>query len=125
MDFTLAVEQALKTGYANCFEAVKAEVPWRPQMPGSDGRSHSRPTAPGSQTAIVVDADGNDSPTGANELYCDRLGRVRIRFHWQEDGSSCWVRVAQRSAGGGMGFQFLPRIGTEVLVKFLEGDIAV
>ena len=123
MDFTLAVEQALKTGYANCFEAVKAEVPWRPQMPGSDGRSHSRPTAPGSQTAIVVDADGNDSPTGANELYCDRLGRVRIRFHWQEDGSSFWVRVAQRSAGGGMGFQFLPRIGTEVLVKFLEGDI--
>jgi len=122
-DFALAVEQARKTGYANCFEAVRADVIWRPQAPGSDGRSRARPTAPGPQSAIVVGADGNDRPNGADELYCDRLGRVRIRFHWQEGSASCWVRVAQRSAGGGMGFQFLPRIGTEVLVKFLEGDI--
>jgi type VI secretion system secreted protein VgrG len=123
-DFALAVDQARKTGYANCFEAIAADLPWRPLLPGSDGRSRPRPTAPGSQTAIVVGADGNDRPNGADELYCDRLGRVRIRFHWQDDGDlSCWVRVAQRSAGSGMGFQFLPRIGTEVLVKFLEGDI--
>jgi type VI secretion system secreted protein VgrG len=122
-DFSLAVEQARKTGYANHFEAIRAEVTWRPQLPGTDGRSHTRPTAPGSQTAIVVGADGSDCPNGADELYCDRLGRVRIRFHWQEGTASCWVRVAQRAAGGGMGFQFLPRIGTEVLVKFLEGDI--
>jgi Rhs element Vgr protein len=122
-DIALAVEQARKTGYANCFEAVRADIIWRPQMPDSDGRSHHRPTAPGSQTAIVVGADGNDSTNGADELYCDRLGRVRIRFHWQKNDASCWVRVAQRSAGGGMGFQFLPRIGTEVMVKFLEGDI--
>jgi type VI secretion system secreted protein VgrG len=123
-DFALALAQACKTGYANCFEAVPADVTWRPQLAHSDGRSHPRPTAPGSQTAIVVGADGNDRPNGGDELYCDRLGRVRIRFHWQEEaGASCWVRVAQRSAGGGMGFQFLPRIGTEVLVKFLEGDI--
>jgi len=33
------------------------------------------------------------------------------------------VRVAQRAAGGGMGSQFLPRIGQEVLVQFLENDI--
>lgn len=122
-DFSLAVEQAKETGYANHFEAIKAEVIWRPQLPGTDGRSHTRPTAPGSQTAIVVGADGSERPNGADELYCDRLGRVRIRFHWQEGSASCWVRVAQRSAGGGMGFQFLPRIGNEVLVKFLEGDI--
>ena len=63
-------------------------------------------------------------PNGADELYCDRLGRVRIRFHWQETGEAgCWVPVAQRSAGGGMGSQFLPRIGQEVLVQFLENDI--
>lgn len=122
-DFALAVEQARKTGYANCFEAVRVNVIWRPQVPGSDGRSRVRPTAPGPQTAIVVGAEGDDRPNGADELYCDRLGRVRIRFHWQEGSASCWVRVAQRSAGGGMGFQFLPRIGTEVLVKFIEGDI--
>ena len=122
-DFSLAIEQARKTGYANCFEAVLADVTWRPQLPGSAGRSCARATAPGSQSAIVVGADGSDSPSGADELYCDRLGRVRIRFHWQDTDASCWVRVAQRSAGGGMGVQFLPRIGQEVIVQFLEGDI--
>jgi Rhs element Vgr protein len=120
----LVIAQARESGYANCFEAVPADVPWRPRLAGSDGRSHPQPTAFGAQSAIVVGADGCDSPNGADELYCDRLGRVRIRFHWQDSGdATCWVRVAQRSAGDGMGSQFLPRIGQEVLVQFLENDI--
>jgi type VI secretion system VgrG family protein len=123
-ELSLLIAQASATGYANCFEAVPGDLPWRPQLPGSNGRSHPKPTAHGSQTAIVVGPDGSDSPNGADELYCDRLGRVRIRYHWQDSGdATCWVRVAQRSAGGGMGSQFLPRIGQEVLVQFLENDI--
>jgi type VI secretion system secreted protein VgrG len=115
-DAAQIMAQAQDTGYANCFEAVPADVVWRPVHAGN-------PTASGSQSAIVVGADGSEWPHGADELYCDRLGRVRIRFHWQEDGAACWVRVAQRAAGGGMGSQFLPRIGQEVLVQFLENDI--
>jgi type VI secretion system VgrG family protein len=115
-EFGRAIEQAQRSGYANCFEAIPAERPWRPMMDAS-------PTAHGSQSAIVVGADGSDEPNGADEIHCDRLGRVRIRFHWQDNDATCWVRVAQRSAGGGMGSQFLPRIGQEVLVKFIEGDI--
>jgi len=123
-DLAAAVVQAIESGYANCFDAVPTRFPWRPQLPGTLGRTHAKPTAHGSQTAIVIGADGSDVAKGANELYCDRTGRVRIRFHWQDRGdASCWVRVAQRSAGGGMGAQFLPRIGQEVLVQFLEGDI--
>ena len=123
-EFAMVVAQARKTGYANYFEAVAADVTWRPQLEGSDGRAHPRPTALGSQSAIVVGPDGNDQASGADELYCDKLGRVRIRFHWQDNAdATCWVRVAQRSAGGGMGSQFLPRIGQEVLVQFLEQDI--
>ncbi|MDY0962394.1 type VI secretion system Vgr family protein [Massilia sp. CFBP9026] len=119
-DFGLAIAQARRTGYANCFEAIPSAVPWRPELPGSDGRTHAKPTARGAQSAIVVGMSGNDSAQGADELCCDRLGRVRIRFHWQDGGSAtCWVRVAQRSVG----FQFLPRIGQEVLVQFLENDI--
>ncbi|MES2017625.1 MAG: type VI secretion system Vgr family protein [Pseudomonadota bacterium] len=122
--FAQVIAQARKTGYANCFEALAADVPWRPQLAGSAGRNHARATALGSQSAIVVGADGNDSASGADELHCDRLGRVRIRFHWQDSANAaCWVRVAQRSAGAGMGSQFLPRIGQEVLVQFLENDI--
>lgn len=123
-DIQAAIAQARLTGYANCFEAIPAALVWRPALPGSDGRTHAKPTAHGAQSAIVVGQDGGDVPNGANELACDRLGRVRIRFHWQDGGTaSCWVRVAQRAAGGGTGFQFLPRIGHEVLVQFLENDI--
>ncbi len=117
-EFSRAVEQAQKSGYANCFEAIPVERPWRPKM-----ELKVAPTANGSQTAIVVGPDGSDEPNGADEIYCDRLGRVRIRFHWHESDAACWVRVGQRSAGAGMGSQFLPRIGQEVLVKFIEGDI--
>ena len=123
-DFALVIEQARKTGYANSFEALAADVIWRPQLPDSDGRNHPKPTASGAQSAIVIGADGLDQAAGADELHCDALGRVRIRYHWQDSGdSTCWVRVAQRSAGGGMGSQFLPRVGQEVLVQFIENDI--
>ena len=126
------IEQAKKLGYANHFEAIRADIPWRPVHAHNDSPRHNaRPTTHGSQTAIVVGADGEASANGANEIYCDRLGRVRIRFHWQgqhdpdnnDSNATCWVRVAQRSAGAGMGVQFLPRIGQEVLVQFIEGDI--
>lgn len=113
-----AVVQAQATGYANSFQAIAAGTPWRPAV-----RVDSRATAFGAQSAIVVGPDGSDQPRGADELHCDRLGRVRIRYHWQEGDASCWVRVAQRAAGGGMGMQFLPRIGMEVMVQFIDNDI--
>lgn len=128
------ITQATTLGYANHFTAIRSDIPWRPvaweetDVSGSYNTSHNaKPTALGSQTAIVVGADGQDQPNGADEIYCDRLGRVRIRFHWQgqqdDANATCWVRVAQRSAGNGMGAQFLPRIGQEVVVQFIEGDI--
>jgi uncharacterized protein involved in type VI secretion and phage assembly len=123
-EMALVIERARKSGYANCFEAIPAELPWRPSRLADDDPAALKPSAFGTQSAIVVGADGSDSPSGADEIYCDRLGRVRIRFHWQDSGdATCWVRVAQRAAGGGMGSQFLPRIGQEVLVQFIENDI--
>lgn len=82
-----------------------------------------KPVIPGSQTAIVVGKE-ND------EIYTDKHGRIKVRFHWDCNGSddikdenrSCWVRVAQLWAGNGWGTQFIPRVGQEVVVSFLEGD---
>ncbi|MBX3621383.1 MAG: type VI secretion system tip protein VgrG [Rhizobacter sp.] len=117
--------QAAELGYANRFEALRRLVPWRPVPPAA-------PTALGAQTAIVVGPEGNPVPEGADELYTDALGRVRVQFHWQsapgadprpDNRSTCWVRVAQRWAGAGMGQQHIPRIGQEVLLDFIEGDI--
>jgi len=115
-------DQVLASGYANCFDAIPAERPWRAQLPDAAAGRYPRPTAHGSQTAIVVGPNGNTVPNGTNEVHCDRLGRVRIRFHWQEESASCWVRVSQRAAGGSK-TQFLPRIGQEVFVQFMDGNI--
>jgi type VI secretion system secreted protein VgrG len=117
--------QAAELGYANRFEALRRLIPWRP-LPCA------APTALGAQTAIVVGPEGNTSAQGADELYADALGRIRVQFHWQsaayadarpDNRSTCWVRVAQRWAGAGMGQQHIPRIGQEVLLDFIEGDV--
>lgn len=127
---------AERTGFACHFVAIRRDVPWRPVLLDDTGlRPRPRPTALGPQTAIVVGPDGQPHPQGASELHTDRFGRVKVRFHWQAHGAgadtpqrrpsehSCWVRVMQRLAGPGMGHQFIPRIGQEVLVAFLNNDI--
>ncbi|WP_082132103.1 type VI secretion system Vgr family protein [Luteimonas sp. FCS-9] len=121
--------RAASIGHAARFEALPRDRPWRPVLEdGTGARLNPRPTSPGYQTAIVVGPDGATAPDGVDELYCDALGRIRVRFHFQQgdrpdDRDSCWLRVVQRYAGPGVGSQFLPRIGQEVLVAFLEGDI--
>lgn len=118
-------QQAEPVGYGNRFDAVERSLPWRPRLlDGTGARLNPRPTVPGYQTAVVVAGQGS---TG-KDLHADSHGRVRVRFHFQQgqgDGAhdSAWLRVAQRYAGPGVGSQFLPRIGQEVLVGFLDGDI--
>ena len=120
---------AVERGYGNRFDAHAANVPWRPELEDRSGaRINPRPTAPGPMSALVVGPEGQTSANGSDELWCDALGRVKIRFHWQQaeapdDRDSCWVRVLSRQAGPGMGWQWLPRIGQEVLVDFVGGDI--
>ncbi|TDM09219.1 MAG: hypothetical protein C4K60_07905 [Ideonella sp. MAG2] len=129
-------QQARERGYANHFEASRVAIPWRPLLQdGSGARLNPRPTGPGLMTATVVGPDGNTQASGADELHMDALGRVRIQFpfhrHAAQSGSalpntsasSTWVRVAQSAAGPGMGTQFIPRIGQEVIVTFLDNDI--
>ena len=126
---------AARTGHACAFEAAPRAQPWRPALQDGTGqRLRPRPTAAGPQTAIVVGPQGRLSPTGADDIHTDAMGRVRVRFHWQggwqsdstrgaEALDSCWLRVQQRLAGAAMGHQFIPRIGQEVLVGFLGNDI--
>ncbi|MEO8154492.1 MAG: type VI secretion system Vgr family protein [Rhizobacter sp.] len=117
--------QAAELGYANRFHALRRAVPWRPLLT-------PQPTALGVQTAIVVGPGGSTAANGADELYTDAMGRIKVQFHWQsaphadarpDNRDTCWVRVVQRWAGAGMGHQFIPRIGQEVLLQFIEGDI--
>ena len=103
-----------KTAYQNRIECMPASSLFRPP------RCAEAPRIPGVQTAIVVGPPGE-------EIHCDEHGRVKVQFHWDREGgrndnSSCWVRVSQPWGGMGQGGMFIPRIGQEVVVQFLEGD---
>ncbi len=98
----------------NCMAHGAGVPPYRPI------RKTAKPFIYGSQTAIVV------GPAG-EEIFTDKYGRVKVQLHWDREGqgnadSSCWVRVAQAWAGNRWGMMFIPRIGMEVIVHFLEGD---
>lgn len=78
-----------------------------------------RPSGP--ETAVVV------GPAG-EEIYTDKYGRVKVQFHWDRDGkmdenSSCWIRVSHPWAGMNYGSIHIPRIGQEVIVDFLHGNV--
>jgi len=60
---------------------------------------------------------------GSEEVYTDRLNRVRVRFPWYRDErTSCWMRAAFADAGGDRGAIHPLRKGDEVLVDFVGGD---
>lgn len=103
--------------YVNEFTCIPhgSEQPeFRPQL------KTPKPIIHGSQTAVVVGP-------GGEEIFTDKYGRVKVQFHWDRDGtydpsSSCWLRIATSIAGNKWGTMFIPRIGQEVLVDFLEGN---
>jgi uncharacterized protein involved in type VI secretion and phage assembly len=50
------------------------------------------------------------------------MGRVKVKFYWQEDSETFWVRTMTPHAGADRGFYFLPEVGDEVVVAFGDGD---
>ena len=93
----------------------------------------------GPQTATVVAEQKSDK----GKIYTDSHGRVKVRFHWDREKDrkavdtastksdtvntytknlSCWIRVSRNTAGKQWGTFFMPRVGQEVIVEFLNGD---
>jgi type VI secretion system secreted protein VgrG len=119
IDYHVAAESYETSGGSDercvCFfTVIPGSVQFRPE------RITPKPIIQGSQTAVVVGPSGE-------EIYTDEHGRVKVQFHWDRQGkrdqdSSCWIRVSQLWAGANWGAMFIPRIGQEVVVDFLEGD---
>ena len=110
-----AQDAAAGGGFFSCnITAIPKSQQFRPP------RLTPKPIVQGLQTAVVVG-------TKDEEIYTDKFGRVKLQFHWDRHGksdenSSCWIRVASEWAGKKWGAIYLPRIGQEVLVEYLEGD---
>jgi type VI secretion system secreted protein VgrG len=100
--------------YSNSFEAFPSDTVFHPP------RLTPKPKVIGSQTALVVGKSGE-------EIWTDEYGRIKVKFYWDQSSatdetSSCWIRVAQGWAGKAWGSIFIPRIGQEVVVSFLDGN---
>lgn len=128
--------------YRNRVDALRVAIPYRPLDRDARGRLlHPKPVITGQQSAIVVGPPGS-------VIHTDRDHRVKVQFHWQrgdnshsrlahphparhagapaDDSAGTWVRVATAlapTAGSNWGAHGIPRIGQEVLIDFLEGDI--
>jgi type VI secretion system secreted protein VgrG len=148
--FGEAIDAALKAApgadappvYRNRIDAIRAKIPYRAAMQDSHGLViHPKPTVAGQQSAIVV------GPAG-QAIHTDRDHRIKVQFHWQRganshsrlahpstdghtgapasDQSGTWVRVMAGiapAAGANWGGHAVPRVGQEVLIDFIEGDI--
>ena len=86
-----------------------------------------KPRIHGVQAAVVT---AEEYPEGERPVINgDNLGRVRVRFPWDQRGdtndktpTSRWIRVSQFWAGAGYGALYTPRVGHEVLVAYMQGD---
>ena len=124
-------DELLGKPYESRFECARrgaqgavAESRFRP------ARTTRRPRIQGSQTAFVTaEPQALGAEINVGGPLGDEIGCVRVRFLWDKEetrlakeSSSCWIRVSQMFAGAGQGAVFHPRVGTEVIVEFLEGD---
>ena len=132
--------------YRNRIDAIPSRLPYRSSnVDGHGVMLHPRPTVSGQQTAIVV------GPPGA-VVHTDRDHRIKVQFHWQrnaadkdlshsrlnhpcpaghtgapaDDRAGTWVRIATPLApvaGANWGAVAVPRVGSEVLIDFMDGNI--
>ncbi|MFA6095186.1 MAG: type VI secretion system tip protein TssI/VgrG, partial [Candidatus Paceibacterota bacterium] len=140
-------QQGLRALYRNRVDSIPAQLPYRNRSFDSQGQLlHPKPSTAGQQTAIVVGAPGE-------AVHTDRDHRIKVQFHWQrgpntQDSANShsrlphprpghsgapanhqagtWVRVLANLAaiaGANWGSQQIPRVGQEVLIDFIEGDI--
>jgi len=109
-DHSHFTDEGPNTAYHNSFTCIPDSVVYRAP------RTTPKPVVHGIQTAVVTGPSGED-------IHTDEYARIRVRFFWEREGmDSLWARVSQPWAGKKWGVQFIPRIGMEVIVDFLEGD---
>lgn len=102
--------------YDNDFTAIPIGHELRP------AQRHRRAKVYGPQLARVVGVAGSD-----DEIHTDKYGRIKVQFHHEriasaDESASVWIRVMQPWAGPNWGTMFIPRVGMEVVVHFIDGN---
>jgi len=104
-----------KPQFVAVFQALPYDIDFKPQ------KIELKPKINGVLTAIVSQGSPN-ACEHANEIDVDDKGRIRVLFHFAHNVSSCYLRYTTFFAGDGYGAQFIPRVNSEVVVAFINGD---
>ncbi|WP_324172512.1 type VI secretion system tip protein TssI/VgrG [Sulfurimonas sp.] len=116
-EYAQVADDEQQAQYSVEFIAIPSEVIYRPQVITSKPRIHSI------QTAIVSNTD-KDTQKFANEIDVNERGEIKVIFHFDEKRpTSAYVPLSNIYSGDGYGVQFLPRVNSEVIVSFINGDI--
>ena len=106
-----------KQQYIVTFEAIEETIKYRPAM------DVTKPRINGILTALVA-SDSSDTTTGENTIDVDKEGKIKVIFHFDQNRPvSAYVRLGTMFAGNNWGAQFLPRVNTEVIISFINGNI--
>ncbi|AMX01400.1 type VI secretion system Vgr family protein [Microbulbifer thermotolerans] len=100
-----------QTFFKNSFSCVPATVMPRPDPIVRTYKIHSPQVA----QVLEVKATASDSSQ-------DPYTQLKVKFPWNSAQNSCWVRVVQSFAGKNWGANFVPRVGQEVVVTYINGD---
>ncbi len=112
--YLIANESGQDNGYHNEIVCVPSKVAFAPTyLP--------KPQFFGTLTATVT------GPSDS-EIHTDGKGNIRVLLHFDREGkedenSSVWIPVAQSFTGNGFGSLVLPRVGTTVVITFMNGNI--
>lgn len=103
-------ESINRTPYINTFTCAPANIVFRPLQ------QTLKPAIHGVQEATI------SGPKGES-IYTDKYGRYKVKFYWdrnlekkEDENCSCWMRALKSWEG-------LLRVGTPVLVGFIDDDI--
>ncbi len=107
-DYRTGAQAESDVSYQGNYEFVKSSKTFAP------AKVTPKSIVQGPQTGKVV---------GEGEIDVDEHGRILVLFHWVKNGAkSRRCRLSQVWAGKNWGGIYIPRVGMEVIVEFLEGD---
>lgn len=106
------VEGGGRGSYRNSFVAMDAARTFRPPVPTHRRRS------PGPIVGVVTKKGASEG-----QIEVDKQARIPVWVtHAHPRGTIIWLQVQQAWAHADYGTQFIPRIGTQVMIDFLYGD---
>ncbi len=116
LDEFVSNEESSSLKFYTTFKAIPSDVIYKPK------KLTKKTKISGSISAIVSNA--NDKPSEyTNEIDVDNEGRVRVIFHFEENkATSSYLRLSNIFSGNNYGAQFLPRVNSEVIVSFINGN---